>query len=102
VALMMCSNIVQPFSCQTGSPVMRYMYHTDSIASGLESRLGNFNLLENREGCLPKDVITARDSCKARSKSFPLDLSLDVLFMCRRSHRIRTSLTRCWDLRHIF
>jgi hypothetical protein len=36
VLLMIDSNMFQPLSCQVVSPVMRYMYHTDSIASGLD------------------------------------------------------------------
>jgi hypothetical protein len=39
VCLMIDSNIFQPFSCHMGSPVMRYMYHTDSIASGLLNQI---------------------------------------------------------------
>ena len=35
VCTLMASNMRQPASRQCGSPVMRYMYHTDSMASGL-------------------------------------------------------------------
>lgn len=39
VLLMIDSNMFQPLSCHVVSPVMRYIYHTDSIASGLEIRV---------------------------------------------------------------
>jgi hypothetical protein len=64
VALIVALNIVQPFSIQLGSPVMRYMYQTDSMASGLAWGLAGFENLEQRgEGCgnIPEDILWERD-----------------------------------------
>jgi len=60
VAAMMASNMRQPLSCQVGSPVMRYMYHTDSIASGLGRELVITDVWED---CihLPEDVFARSD-----------------------------------------
>lgn len=45
VCLEMASNIVQPFSRQVLSPVIRYMMKTDSMASGLHYVKSNANIV---------------------------------------------------------
>ena len=80
VALMMEVNISQPLSCQVASPVMRYMYQTDSIASGL------FSVSEGlRCGCekahVPEDVGPRSDTYKPRREGGLFDSRFYVLFV---------------------
>lgn len=60
VAFMVASNIAQPFSIQLASPVIRYIYHTDSMASGLSKASAHWPFTHTErvvESGIPKDIL---------------------------------------------
>lgn len=57
VCLLMAWNIRQPASRQCAEPVIRYMYHTDSMASGLWGRQSENGSVEEGNKDSPEDIM---------------------------------------------
>ena len=87
VALMIDSNMRQPLSCHVSSPVMRYMYQTDSMASGLHTPLERGDGVEE-EKALPEDVFPRLNGGETGGKRLLVDYLLDVFFVGERLARV--------------
>lgn len=94
VCLATACHIFHPFSCQMGSPVIRYMYQTDSIASGLrwESKSSvqwskrNYGE-DKRNASLPQNVSLITNPRKSRREALAYDQIRHVLLVSIRLDR---------------
>lgn len=92
VCLTTACHIFHPFSCQMGSPVIRYMYQTDSIASGLHWKDKTVSSVARKEtapssggsACLPQDVSLITNPRETWGKALAHDQILHVLLMSIR------------------